>query len=234
MNPPARPTSIHDFFDLWSLYDLVLDHDYMAHHELYAAVQRALADHFGERPISVLDLGCGSGRHLAPVLRARRVSRYEGHDLSPVAIEHAQRNFAGAAFPVRLVAGDLRAGLAAGGETFDVIFSGFTLHHFTAAERGEILRAMRRKLAPGGQVLVVDSMRADEESREQWLDRYCAWLDAEWRAIPPDGRRTIIGHIRECDQPGTLAEYAAHATAAGFAHCGEVHRRGWHSVWSAT
>ena len=80
-------------------------------------------------------------------------------------------------------------------------------------------------------MLVVDSMRDEGDSRERWLDRYCGWIEAEWRDIAPEGLRTIVGHIRECDRPGTVAEYNAHAAAAGWAQHGEVYRRGWHSIW---
>ncbi len=233
MNDPARTEPIKSFFDLWSIYELVLDHDYMFHRELYGEVARTLTARFGEHPFSVLDLGCGSGRHLAPVLRARQVVRYQGHDLSPVAIGHARRNFAGLAGPARFEEGDLRVALMKeDGERFDLIFSGFTLHHFTAREREEILRLARRRLAPGGLVLVLDSMRDEGQTREVWLDAYCGWIEAEWRAIPKEGLVEILGHIRACDQPGTLAEHEAAATKAGYARSRLIARRRWHVLWA--
>ena len=233
LGDPDRTDPIKGFFDLWSIYDLVLDHDYMFHRELYGEVARTLAVHFGDRSFSVLDLGCGSGRHLAPALRARRISRYEGHDLSPVAIAHARENFAGLACPLRFGEGDLRAALREESVSrFDLIFTGFTLHHFTEPERAEILRLARQRLAPGGLLLVLDSMRDEGQTREAWLDAYCGWIEAGWRAIPREGLAAILGHIRGSDQPGTLAEHAAAAAAAGFTRSGLIARRRWHVLWA--
>lgn len=232
MNDTASSDPIRVFFDLWSLYDRVLDLDYMAHDALYREVSRAVGAHFGDRPFSVLDLGCGSGRHLAPALQPYSIVRYEGHDLSPVAIGHARRNFSVLGCPLQFGEGDLRDPLRKGGEPFDLIFSGFTLHHFTREERAEIFALIRRRLAPGGLFLLVDSMRAENENRELWLDRYCGWIEAEWRDIPVEGLRAIVGHIRECDQPGTLSEHEALGRAAGFEQTQGLQRIRWHTVWA--
>ena len=234
MSEPSRPDSIREFFDLWSIYDRVLDLDCMFHRELYAGVERTLAARFGRRAFSVLDLGCGSGRHLAPVLQGLNVSRYEGHDLSSVAVAHARKTFAGLGCPQRFGEGDLRVALRERNtERFDVIFSGFTLHHFTAEERAEVVRMARGRLAAGGVMLLLDSMRDEGQSREAWLDAYCGWIEADWRAIPAEGLRAIVEHVRGCDQPGTSAEHDAGARAAGFGRSGEIVRRGWHVLWAA-
>ena len=68
----------NDFFDEWSVYDQVLDHNYMHHDEIYLDVQRVLADHYDNRPVAIVDLGCGSARHLARALQGRSISRYIG------------------------------------------------------------------------------------------------------------------------------------------------------------
>ena len=229
-----RVDTIKGFFDLWAIYDLVLDRDYMAHRELYAAVARALAERFGNRPFSVLELGCGSGRHLAPVLAGLDVKLYEGHDLSPVALAEARKNFAVLRCPTRLFEGDLQAALhGRETESFDLIFSGFTLHHLSADERAEVLRRARGRLNPGGLLLVLDSMRDETQSHAAWLAAYCGWIESEWRDIPPEGIAAILAHIGEADQPGTLSEHEAAARIAGFSDARVLARRGWHVLWQA-
>ncbi|MBL8252822.1 MAG: hypothetical protein JNJ76_04380 [Candidatus Competibacter sp.] len=57
--------TIKEFFDAWAIYDQVLDHNYMFHREIYQDVGRVIARRYAERPFAVLDLGCGSARHLA-------------------------------------------------------------------------------------------------------------------------------------------------------------------------
>ncbi len=233
MSEPASGDSIRRFFfDAWTLYDLVLDHDYMFHDALYRAAGNAIATWACGRAFSVLDLGCGSGRHLAPALRGQTVTRYEGHDLSGAAIAEARKNFAALGCPLRFGEGDLRAALQDDGPTFDLISSGFTLHHFPTAERNDILRRAHRRLAPGGLLLLLDSVRDEDVDRAQWLDRYCGWIEREWRAIPPEGLAAIVEHIRGHDQPGTWSEHVAGAQAAGFARCRELARRRWHVLWA--
>jgi len=232
MSELAPAESIKEFFDLWSIYDLVLDWDDMMHRELYAEIGRALAARFEGRAFSVLDLGCGSGRHLAPTLQAFKVSRYEGHDLSSTAITHARKNFSVLACPQRFGQGDLREALQTDGPTFDLIFSGFTFHHFTAQERAEIVRSARRRLAPGGMLLLLDLMRDEGETRERFLDAYCSWIETDWREIPKAGAQAIVGHVRAADQPGTLAEFDAAARAAGFARSRLVYRARTHCLCS--
>ena len=61
----------NNFFDEWSVYDQVLDYNYMHHDDIYRDVQGFLADRYENRPFSLLDLGCGSARHLARALKGR-------------------------------------------------------------------------------------------------------------------------------------------------------------------
>jgi len=60
----------------------------MFHREIGAALNQLLRAHFGGRPFSILDLGCGTG--LAAAAFARNVDRFVGIDLSPRMIEKAR------------------------------------------------------------------------------------------------------------------------------------------------
>src|SRR4051812_46447467 len=82
------------FFDEWSIYEQVLERDYMFHDEIYRGVARLLADYFSARPFSVLDLGCGSARHFSHALAGRSLAGYTGYDLSAAPLSHARRNLA--------------------------------------------------------------------------------------------------------------------------------------------
>src|SRR5262245_66690454 len=61
----SEKNAADDFFHEWSIYDQVLDHNYMHHDEIYRDVQQFLADRYGHRPFALLDLGCGRVRNLA-------------------------------------------------------------------------------------------------------------------------------------------------------------------------
>lgn len=221
-----------EFFDEWSIYDAVLDRNYMFHDDLYRGVGRAVAGHFGARAFSVLDLGCGSARHLAAALRGRQLLRYVGYDLSDVALSHAGKNVAPLNCPVEFRRGDFLEGLSDGAEPFDLIFCGFSLHHLAAEETRKVFAAAHRRLASGGLLLVVDTMRQSDEDRERYLDRYCGWIRSEWKALSPAALDTVCGHVRQYDFPQTARELEARAAEAGFSRRREIDRFRWHRTWA--
>jgi SAM-dependent methyltransferase len=220
-----------NFFDEWTIYDQVLDHNYMHHDEIYRDVQDFLADRYEKRPFAILDLGCGSARHLARALNGLPVSRYVGYDLSDVALAHAARNLTGLGFPFELRQGNLLQGVRAGGEKFDVIFTSFALHHLASAEKSRFFQSAYRRLNEDGMLLLIDTARDNGEDREIYLDRYCAWLRSRCETLSPEGLDLLCAHIRSNDFPETAGALDAMATRAGFSRPVEINRFRWHYTW---
>jgi SAM-dependent methyltransferase len=106
---------VKTFFDAWSIYSEVLERNYMFHDELFAEVGRTIGQLFGDVSFSVMDLGCGSARHISEALRGRNVSRYVGYDLSDVALARARENLAALNCVIELRHADLLAGRADAG-----------------------------------------------------------------------------------------------------------------------
>jgi SAM-dependent methyltransferase len=220
-----------DFFHEWSIYDQVLDNNYMHHDEIYRDVQRFLADRYGDRPFALLDLGCGSARYLARALQGRSVRRYVGYDLADTALAEAARNLAGLDCPVELHKGDLLSGLRARGEKFDVVFTSFALHHLAFGEKSVFFQSAYQQLNEDGVLLFIDTMRDDDEDRELYLDRYCAWLRSRCKTLSVAGLDLLCAHIRSSDFPETTTVVQEMATAAGFSRHVEMNRFGWHHTW---
>lgn len=220
-----------NFFDEWSIYNEILDRDYMLHDEIYLDVQRFFADRYGNRPFSLLDLGCGSARHLAAALTGRLISGYVGYDLSEEALKHAARNLEPLGCLVELHAGDLLGGLTSRRENFDVIFTSFALHHLSVADKSIFFHAARERLTKDGILLLIDTMRDDGEDRSVYLDRYCAWLRSRCETLSAEALDLICVHIRNCDFPETTADLDTMATLAGFRQGVEVKCFGWHRAW---
>lgn len=216
------------FFDEWSIYDRVLDRDYMFHDGIYRGIARWLAERYAGRSFAVLDLGCGSARHFSRALEGRSVSRYAGYDLSDVALGHAQQNLARLGCPLELRRVELLEGLRAGGDRFDLIFCGFSLHHLSAADKALFFESAHRRLAPGGMLLLVDTMREEEETLPVYLDHYLGWIRSEWKAMSAAEIDAISDHIRNNDFPDTAAALGELAARAGFGGAGELDRFRWH------
>jgi SAM-dependent methyltransferase len=217
-----------NFFDEWAIYDQILAHNYMHHDDIFRDVQHLLADRYATQPFSLLDLGCGSARHLAQALQGRSVGRYVGYDLSDVALAHAARNLAGLGCQADLHQGDLLDGVTAGAETFDLVFSSFALHHLSAARKAEFFQSAHERLNDGGILLLIDTMRDDGEERAIYLDRYCAWLRSRCKTLSSEALDFLCEHIRNNDFPESIIDFGAMATKAGFCPPIEINRFRWH------
>jgi SAM-dependent methyltransferase len=97
----------------------------------------------------VLDLGCGDGRLSALVLEHRpSVDEVVGIDISEPMLELARQRFEDDD-RVDVQRGDLRDPIAGLG-TFDVIVSGFAIHHLTDARKQSLFVEVAEQLTPGG------------------------------------------------------------------------------------
>jgi SAM-dependent methyltransferase len=117
--------------------------------EARQAGERVLAGVLPEAPRRVLDLGCGDGR-LAALVLAHRATVEEAVcvDRSPAMLDRARANFADDP-RVEVVVGDLEHPLDLDGR-FDVIVSGFAIHHLEHQRKRELLTEVAGLLAPGG------------------------------------------------------------------------------------
>lgn len=213
----ARGQPVEDFFgDSWALYAHVLDHNYMFHEEIFRNVREFLQDLYSDRPFSILDLGCGSARHLARALQGLPVTRYRGYDLSSVAADHARNNLAGLTGEVEVRQGDLLEALRVETDTFDLVFSSFAVHHLLPQDKRELFRLAAACLSGGGTLLLIDVIRDEDEDRISYLDRYCTWLETSWITLPPAACAEVCTHIRERDFPETFSQLQQMATDAGF------------------
>jgi len=100
-------------------------------------------------PASVLDLGCGDGRLAALVLEARSTVRQVlAVDRSATMLERARERFQ--AEP-RVTVGqwDLAEPIVSLG-SFDVIVSGFAIHHLESGRKRDLFSEVAQQLRPGG------------------------------------------------------------------------------------
>lgn len=210
----AESTTI--FTRSWSLYDLITVHNYMFHNEIYAGVARLLSLRNDAGRYRLLDLGCGNTRYLAPCLRQFPPALYEGVDLSEAALAEARGYLADLpGCRVALMHGDLLAAVEATGKTWDVIFTGFAVHHLTTADKARFFQAVGRCLAEQGWLILVDVVREENQSREDYLQGYLKCMRDTWTEVPPDQLEEACTHVHDHDYPEYFSTLQAMATAAG-------------------
>jgi len=228
-----QEAAVKEFFNAWSTYNAVLDQNYMAHAEIYRDVQNLLTERYSQQPLDILDLGCGSARHLAPALAGCSVKRYRGYDLSTTALAEAARNLVGLTDCLELRQGDLLTGLKAS-ETVDLIVCSFVLHHFSIEDKADFFQAAHDHLNGGGMLLLIDVVRDPDEDLPLYLDRYCQMMQSQWSALSKQTIDALCEHVQNHDFPETLSVLQTTATEVGFAQCIELSHFGWHRscCWS--
>jgi tRNA (cmo5U34)-methyltransferase len=117
--------------------------------EARLAGERALAELLPPDPRSVLDLGCGDGRLAALVLEAcPSIARAVAIDASPPMLAAAGERFAGDD-RVRVLEADMDQPVDRWG-AFDVVVSGFAIHHLEDDRKRSLFAEVASTLTPAG------------------------------------------------------------------------------------
>lgn len=218
-----------EIFDLWDTYKKVVVEDFMFHAALSQEVERALRARFQGGDFSLLDLGCGDAHVFAPILRRLPPARYRGVDLSDTALQLAAENLKSLPCPAQLAHGDMLSALS-GDATYDVIHSSFVLHHLATQDKAEFFRRASRALAPGGLLLLVDTMREEDETRDDYLRHYFDWIEKDWAGLSRAEKDAVYEHISTSDFPEPLSLLERQAREAGLKRLsGDVPHR-WHHL----
>src|SRR5690606_11077803 len=151
------------------------------------AARAALAHRRGDGPVRAIEIGAGTGSATSEVLPALadNVAEYVFTDISPAFVSRARERFAGRdglRFAVLDIERDPAAqGFAAG--AYDLVVASNVLHATADVERA--LAHARALLAPGGVLLLAESIRA-----ERWIDITFGLTDGWWRFTDLDLRPT--------------------------------------------
>lgn len=105
--------------------------------------------------LRVLEIGCGTGNLALAAKRREPDAEVTGLDPDPAALDRGRRKAARARVSVRFDQGFAQALPYADG-SFDRVLSSLMLHHLDDADRPRALREVRRVLAPGGSLHVLD------------------------------------------------------------------------------
>ena len=76
-------------FEEWRAYQKLLENDYMDHRAFFGRLLEEIEARF-DRPLALLDLGCGDAQPILPMLESLDVCRYTGIDESATALSRAR------------------------------------------------------------------------------------------------------------------------------------------------
>jgi trans-aconitate 2-methyltransferase len=169
-----------------------------------------------EQPLRALDLGMGTGYFTERFLRRFPHASLWAVDGAAAMLDLARARLGPLAERVRFVLGDFRnlARLLPEGESFDVTFSAFALHHLGQDDKQAVIRQARARLLPGGWFLNADILVADapeierriQEIRVQGIVQRARGLDV--RFADAAATRSFLDRLEAADgdQPLTLQE----------------------------
>jgi ubiquinone/menaquinone biosynthesis C-methylase UbiE len=124
-----------------------------------------------QSPARILDVACGTGRALAQLRTALPDADYEALDLSRFYLDEARERL-GRPDNVRFIEGNAER-LPQADASFDVVFSVFLFHELPRNARRNVLAEMLRVVAPGGLVVIEDSIqRGDAAGLSFFAERF--------------------------------------------------------------
>lgn len=202
-------------FEEWQVYEKLLINDYMDHRAFFNRLQTAILSRF-ERPVTILDLGCGDLTPILPLLRNLPVQRYVGVDESDAALALAAQRLGELRVPGRLIKADLLAAMTNIGEHFDVVLASFSLHHLAdPLDKQRTLEAGRRLLTADGFFALVDVFSAETEPRDGYLERWIRHAETRYTALQAEEKQILFEHVRARDFPVSLSTFEALGKQAG-------------------
>jgi demethylmenaquinone methyltransferase/2-methoxy-6-polyprenyl-1,4-benzoquinol methylase len=178
-----------------SVYDALADRDEHRARDVGIAL---LNPRPGER---ILEIGFGTGSSLVPIASAVGASGHvAGIDISPGMKTVAEQRLRAANLAAAV---DLRVGavppLPFGDNTFDAVFTAFTLELFPDDTIPAVLSEVRRTLRPGGRLAVVSMAVGTDEQRQARPERVYVWMHRHFphivdcRPIDVDTRLSAAG-----------------------------------------
>jgi len=201
-------------------YRTVVDHNYMAHREVYGLLHDVLA-HEAPKRFVFLDIACGTASGSARALKGLDVGGYIGVDISQPSLEVARTELKGLPCRVDLRRQNFVEAVNGWNELVDVIWIGQSLHHLKRREKQDFIRRVREILPANGLFLIWETTCLEGEDREGWMERFRR-TRPRWPMVTDDEFAAFDSHHRASDYPETATTWRAMGQEAGFSTVDEL------------
>jgi tRNA (cmo5U34)-methyltransferase len=174
-----------------------------------------------DEPITILDLGCGTGLEIEALLQRAPNALITGVDLSPKMLERLQKRYIAHMNQITLVT-DSYLSMPFGMYVYDYIISAMTVHHLLRDTKRKLYRKIHAALKPGGKYIEGDAVTC-AEMEYQFLAEYNQQIEG----MPPaeDGHYHI-------DLPFSIDTQRTLLLEAGFDTFEVVWQKDSAAVWN--
>ncbi len=145
-----------------------------------------------------------------------------------MALSETQEYLAELPCQVVLRHGDLLQAIESTDKIWDVLFTGFALHHLMPQEKRRFFYAVGRCLSQDGWLILVDVVREENQGREDYLDCYLRLMREKWTKVPQEQLEEACMHVRDHDYPESLSTLKEMAKAVGLSSSCVVSRYAQH------
>jgi SAM-dependent methyltransferase len=209
-----RPGGVKIFVAQQAVYRRVIEADYMSHRALFGLLHDLLKARSAS--FSLLDLACGDAACSTRALRGTNVSDYTAVDLSEPALAVASGNARSLGCATQVVHQDFQEYVNAVSRLWKIVFIGFSLHHQDGKAKVAFAPRIRRVLSAAGEWIFFEPMLHGSETCEEFLDRWKASLEQDWREFTPKEKATVWEHVSQYDFPENLETFERIVLEGGF------------------
>ncbi len=200
----------------WTIYQAVVSNNAMFHKQFAAVTERAFRSRAEGGAPDVLDLGCGDAAHIRGILQQVQVHAYTGYDLSEAALGIAHASLASIVPELHLMQGPMERLIEDEQADFDIVYSGYAVHHLSDAGKRALVDRIYSLLRPGGVFVLVDVFREEGQDREGYLDLMQDWIGRTWGFLDQGQKELVFGHLRGFDHPALKSDMDDWGREAGF------------------
>lgn len=163
MDSPKPPERMADFFDARAHgYEQHMRTSVSEFDTFYHSIASLVSP--TDQPVNILDVGCGTGLELAPILHRAPRARVIAIDLSRAMLSELKARFAHRLDQITLVRGSYMH-IPFGEARYEYAVAVMTLHHLLPEPKRELYTRINRALKPGGVFIYGDWVVSPEEER---------------------------------------------------------------------
>lgn len=213
-----KSQAIGNFFDSsWNAYRDFINLDLLNHKNLFKQLANHIQKHL-PKDYSFLDLACGDCEPAGNLLKIHPAKSYVGVDIAAEVLKLSFNNLKHFHGQKTLIPQDFTIYLEQPGESFDLILLSYSLHHLKTDDKKRCIENARKKLNQGGILAIIDGMRLNNQSREDWLNLCYNYMENKSAGKCPESCNIVKAHMIEADIPEEGSEYVRMAKDAGFSH----------------
>ena len=219
-----QPEKMASFFDLRATgYDVHIKDVVYTDEEFeqfYQAISQPIAP--TEQPLKILDLGCGTGLELAPLLQRVPNAQITGMDVSINMLRLLEEKYPAQQRQITLKAASY-LDESLGSQEYDYIISAMSLHHLLPDTKQKLYQKIYLALKPGGQYIEGDTV-----TRKDMENEFLAEYEGQIKQMLPAAN----GHYH-IDIPFSIDTQKELLLGAGFKQFKLIWEKDYAAVWNA-